>query len=1853
MTANSIISGFEATTRPRPSYTVSLENEYQHIVLRSAWLLLIARYAGADTLDCADIASSNVSVMHTEHDIEISDFIDKVKTSIAGDACSTVSAITDFPLAERHLGSETINFTTAFYFESSSLDQLDLYHIAVLATSQSVTISMDARLSSHDHDAALPKRLAGQLQAVAAQIHSPQPNSTLATVDFMSGVDWEDAAQHELPYPELEPDTLLALMTRNSLPASRAIDAWDGALTYAELDRASSILADKLTAAGVRRGNFVPIFFEKSKWHPVCMFACSKARAAWVTVSVDMPPGRVERIINQLNEEQGSTIQVCLSSVRERGRAASFVPNVLQVDAEMLHEAFESNGTSHNGQIHNEVEEGTTTPNILEPNDCAYVVFTSGTTGRPKGIPISHANACSLNRAFARLGGNKGGPEVRHSCILSYAFDVSLLEALVSLCTGSCLCIPSEEERINDLGPALARYGVTHLHVTPSLSEILDPAELPSVKSIHFVGERITTGLVQKWLPRTDVLLAYGPAEITNECAALQPSEDSNFGNGCIGRPFNSRVYIINPNNPHRRLPRGFVGEIIIEGPGVSKGYLGEPILTAHSFIQELAWAPAVDGNPRRFYRTGDLGYLDANGLFYCRGRSDLQVKIRGQRIELLEVEAGIADLLPNGSRVIADVATPKEGIEVLVAFIHVDPTLYTSWDELVKNIKERLPETLPSAFLPSSFIRVDHIPLGPTGKADRRTLKEAVERLSIAELLHSGVVTVKSVPDRDQIKVVATGDNAVTDLSHNEVNALEALRDIWVSVLPCDGSQVVPDANFFTLGGDSLLAMKIVALAHRKSFNLSVVDIFKHPTLRELIQISKSSTEKELNVTRSQPTKTLLSSNNVNGSVDKSQPHLNGEASDTSEGLSYKANATNGPGHAPSIHEIATSWHVHVESIEEISPATWVQENIIAQSEMRDWVNILQWKFEIPKQASLPHLRDAWLRIHDRNPILRTRLFQSQHGLFQVVLADNLHWEVLHEAYSVEAQSRRLQSLTIADGHLSDLIVFEPPTGEAKTLVWTVHHALIDGHSAELILDSVKKAYQGHAVPRLEPFIPYSRWLVKEASQLANQDYQRAFEDYEGMHFPVLPYADYIPRTNAILNQCVPRSATQLGWYNESLLLRAAWSLALARITDSDVVFGFVLHGRNNTKSENVVGPLSSIAPVRIKIDRSLPVVRFLQQVEDEMVATASFGETPFSHIHSPGLELACRLQNILDIHISTRNSETEGSDENNWLKLGHSTQDSLKALAIRCFVQPEEIQLVAQYDNNVIEKLLVKEALARFAKIIEMIQSASSDVSVQDILANSENVNTLSADTLKKRLQKFLPEQGTCAVASIAPEGLREMLVAFIDFGMPMTSSSFDTECAQLRNYLKDEIPAQMVPAAFYPMPKSPEAADAALATSSSKGSQPPSILEQLQVDSSSIEDITGVTPFQKAHIEFALQTPGFGSTCRLYVVPPEVDVEQLVKAWDMASAALPCLRTRFVLDPQDGSPKLVTLTTWQKLEIVHFADSAAATSYINTLRIEAGTKGSALARAALVHVEGEHLPTFVFALNHIVYDGMSAELVWQTLCDAYGSGHVTQSQLPYRRWMDHLATQDKVAARSFWQNYLKGASPTAFPINPKPDHITRIAGREVLMVPLLNRRGSVFTMATLVRAAWALTISSFTGSKDILILDLLSGRTMSFPGVENMPGPTLNFVPMRIRVEDESMTVTDFLNCVQNDSADILQHEFQGFDAITEIDLKAPSPYGFNSSLIINPAPKEPDSQLPLQLKGMEMDYTGYVALVIRCWLSPHGLLAEILHDPVVLNATETQEILSRFRDLISGLAEGEKVPDSTLGGLLALS
>lgn len=595
-------------------------------------------------------------------------------------------------------------------------------------------------------------------------------------------------------------------------PSAAAIDAWDGSLTYQELEDLSSTLAYQLGKGGVSTGDAVLLCFEKSMWMPVAAMAVMKAGASCVATDPSSQPE--ERLRAMASQVQAKTV---LASVAWTDLALKLsVDNVITVGREDVFESAMS------------LNEEPCLPGI-SPSDILYINFTSGSTGNPKGAMVTHGNFCSAITHQRDLLGFKSDSRVLD--FSSYAFDVAWSNMLNTLTAGGCLCIPSAEERQDSIAGCLEKYGITVSDLTPSVLRSMEPkTPLAQLSTMLLGGEVVLPSDAQYVREDALVVSAYGPAECTPTSMILHLTP---HGDGGLGRAVGVCTWVAETDNPNKLAAIGEVGELWIEGPLVGAGYVNNPEKTSTSFVEDPDWL--VQGIPGqrpgrhgRVYRTGDLVQYLEDGTLLFKGRKDTQVKIRGQRVELEEVEHFVQQVISasvpeQNVEVVAETIQPHgaKGI-MLVAFVSlgsdegmIDEEHGKAVRSATLGIVEQLAGRLPPFMIPAVYIPICKIPMTATGKTDRRQLRgygSALTSTDIAAL--SRIDGERRAPTNDSERL---------------------MQGLWAEVLNLEPNNIGIDDSFFRIGGDSIGAMKLVGLARRSGLVLAVRDVFKRPIMRDL----------------------------------------------------------------------------------------------------------------------------------------------------------------------------------------------------------------------------------------------------------------------------------------------------------------------------------------------------------------------------------------------------------------------------------------------------------------------------------------------------------------------------------------------------------------------------------------------------------------------------------------------------------------------------------------------------------------------------------------------------------------------------------------------------------------------------------------------------------------------------------------------------------------------------------------------------------------------------------------------------------------------------------------------------------
>ncbi|MFF2076349.1 amino acid adenylation domain-containing protein [Kitasatospora sp. NPDC058162] len=560
-------------------------------------------------------------------------------------------------------------------------------------------------------------------------------------------------------------------------PDRTALNVADLDITYGELGQLADQLARRLIDAGAGPEQVVAIHLDRSAEAIVAMLAVLKAGSAYLPLPVGYP---VDRLTFML-ADSGAQLMVTRSDLAE-----TLAADVRVICVDRPHPAPPAGPPAG-------------PPVEVAPSNTAYIIYTSGTTGTPKGVVVTHESAVNLVspvQDYVRFG-----PDEVFLQLAPLAFDASAFEIWGALTNGAELVLAAPSyQAVEELPASLVKKGISVLLLTPAVFHVLmdrQPECFDGVRQLIVGGDAMSAAHAHAYverkrsqgLPGHTLRNVYGPTEATTLVSShVMDDVPPDAVALPLGRPIHgASVYLLDadlvPVTPGER------GQIFIGGTAVARGYLHRPELTRERFVPDpFAADPAA-----RMYATGDEGRLAPSGLIEFVGRLDRQVKVRGFRIELGEVEAAVRSH-PGVLDVCVVVRRSAGGTEQLVAHV------VTAADaDLAEHVRTRLPEYM----CPQRFVEHTALPLNASGKVDRTALSEVeaftAERPGSADDRLSPVESV--------------------------------MAEIWCEVLGLD--HIAPDADFFALGGDSLLAIRILSKADERGLSLQLVTFFRSPTLR------------------------------------------------------------------------------------------------------------------------------------------------------------------------------------------------------------------------------------------------------------------------------------------------------------------------------------------------------------------------------------------------------------------------------------------------------------------------------------------------------------------------------------------------------------------------------------------------------------------------------------------------------------------------------------------------------------------------------------------------------------------------------------------------------------------------------------------------------------------------------------------------------------------------------------------------------------------------------------------------------------------------------------------------------------
>ncbi len=986
-----------------------------------------------------------------------------------------------------------------------------------------------------------------------------------------------------------------------------------GTLTYLELDQAALELAHQLRAAGAGAGQVIALALPRSRALITAMLASWKLSAAYLCLDPGLPVSRQK----QLLDDSGASVLI----------RPDHSIHALTADATL----------------------SAATTAAAHPHQLAYLIYTSGSTGAAKAVRVTQGNL--IHYADAVMQPLALSPDASLTALASVAADLGYTAWFGALLSGRTLHLIDDD--VAGDPEALARHlsasPVDCLKIVPShlnaLLAVADPQRLLPRQCLVLGGEGLDLALVkrlQTLAPACRIINHYGPTEATVGCLThtVHASDPSPAGFVPIGLPLdNVEVHIL--DRYLAPLPRGSAGELYLGGAGVADGYLGQPALTAQRFIPN-----PFTGDGQRLYRSGDRARMLASGAIEFLGRIDDQVKIRGFRVEPGEVEACLRTCA--GVREAAVVARTLGDSDTVRLIAYV--VTHTRLDSA--QLQRQLATHLPEPMLPSHYVELDQLPRLGNGKVDRHALpapnaqqpqtepqaapRDPVEALLLALWCNVLGKTALSIHDDffalggDSIlalQLIAAARKAQLKFTpkhffaHPTIAQLAATLDspmkqlesqlatLWREVLQRD--TVNRQDDFFALGGDSIIALQLIAKARKQGLRFTPKEFFAHPTIEALARLLGSREPAPTAPALPTPSRSIVA--------------------DATEHSALQALAGT--------------------ALEDVYPLSPLQKGLLFHSLLEGgngvYVNQLQAELQGPLVPE--RYLAAWHATFAAHPLMRTAvLWQGLDEPMQGVCRDlqlpvqRLDWSTLDEPQRQQAlieycQADRAQGFDPQRPPLQRIALIH--LDQQRTwLVWSRHHLIADGWSSVMLMEEILARYNGLPVSPRPPYRAYIDWLAAQPTGQSLAYWQQRLDAFEGAGtLPALNPADslgeplyYTRRLQ--LSEAQTQRLNQLGKtcrVTLNTLMQAAWGLLLARHNNqSEVMFGVTSSGRPGDLPEagHMLGVFINTLPLRVQAAPDLTLADYLHQVQSTSVAMREHEHTPLADIlqqHPRGADL------------------------------------------------------------------------------------------------------------------------------------------------------------------------------------------------------------------------------------------------------------------------------------------------------------------------------------------------------------------------------------------------------------------------------------------------------------------------------------------------------------------------------------------------------------------------------------------------------------------------------------------------------
>ncbi|KAJ3938277.1 uncharacterized protein N0V96_011522 [Colletotrichum fioriniae] len=1459
-------------------------------------------------------------------------------------------------------------------------------------------------------------------------------------------------------------------------------------------------------------------------------------------------------------------------------------------------------------------------PEGLSVQDNSYCLYTSGTTGTPKGCEITHENAVQAMKAFQRLFDGHWDETSKWLQFASFHFDVSVLEQYWSWSVGMTLVGAPRDLILDDLAGTIQRLGITHIDLTPSLARLLDPVEVPSLSRGVFItgGEALKQEILDVWGPIGVIYNAYGPTEATIGVTMYQRVPQNGRASN-IGKQFdNVGSYVLHPGTDIPVM-RGGVGELCVSGKLVGKGYLKRPELTQERF-------PFLERHGERVYRTGDLVRVLHDGCFDFLGRADDQVKLRGQRLEIGEINHSIRTRV----RQVSDVATlvTKHGSldkDLLVTFFSCNSTGASKSElqvlseantaALVRSVQKACRDTLPGYMVPSYIFQVPRIPLSPNNKADIKQLNQLFRTLTPEKLMQ-----------------LSPSSSATSEpINYTQRLVLSTTREFLG-----EHTNISLSSNIFDLGVDSISALRLSRQLRKNGLvGASPQVILRNPCLGDLAETLQES----------------QSSNESSGVQEARQLIYAFEHR-------YRSLA---------VQELGLT---DDRDIEYVAPCTPLQEGMLSRfmSDQDEGAYFTAFRLKLAPAVSIAKLKNACENMVKAHAILRTSFIQTPAGFAQVaVKSSHLSWKDFRDRSPAEIEPLLSSSLPDLIHQNSrnvsnplELIVTQ--LGEETVLIVHIFHALYDGSSFESMLRWVSAEYLNKEHETSPPFLD-----TLAHGPLANYDSSRQFwvEHLSDCSF------DTIPRLRsgdaaAIITKTKTYSARNLETLRRSLnvtlqsVVLALWTSVFKKHFPGNAATGVIVSGRSIDleQIENTIGPLFNTLLFYAGLKEGDTWLSLIQKCHEFNTSVLQFQHVPLRNIQKWCTKSRGRpiFENLFVFQIEAPRS-TEPSAM--WSIMDdYSVSDY--PLAFEASATPDgqlRVQIVAHRD-------VADEAT--MSSLFEEIDDAMVDVTSRATYSLPVTANPSREASTAASPRTPLTSRPESTDGETSKDYQLELSLS--DFEWNSTALALRKEIATLASASEDSITENMAllqlgldSIDLVKLSARLKHIGYELTLSQLMRAQTIAAMSKILTDKkATLAEVDYQAGFDelKGQLWRAVESTHFNLDNAEAVLPPTPLQESMMadmlqsdfvqyfnhdileladglalyrfeRAWKQTVERSPILRTVFVQieDPDveqtfaqvvlKSNSCLPTLCKYEangqnepQTIIQHHKENAlAASGQGNLLQLSLLSTGS---RSLLI-----------LSISHALYDGWSLALLHQDIAAAYQSQSIERP--PTEPFLRDLIKTPTDQSRKFWSQYLANTQPSLLPERQSADELSRdtthrteaVSSVRQEQVTAFCKRYAV-SLQVLGQACWASVVATLIQSLEVTFGVVLAGRDSEQS--QALMFPTMNTVAVRCFLHG---SITSFLRYLQETMGDIT--EFQNYPL-----RKAQSAAGgrlFNTLFILQKSPNSGPDNVQI-MKSVQGSSATDFAVCAELEITPDTLVWRIAGQDAFVSENITQQLLHQL-------------------------